>query len=65
MSLERKSSKQREKFDMSEEPEDLAVTRRDIVSFDQKRYNPSIIINSKLFRAPEKFLGGSEAKTKG
>jgi len=53
-----KSQKRKPRFDMKREPGAFAVAEIDVTVFDEKRYNPAIMINSKWFKAPEELLSG-------
>lgn len=43
-------------FDADKEEGDLPLAHLERSMLDRRRYNPSIIVNTRVFRAPEKFL---------
>lgn len=51
-----KLQKQKPEFDMKKEPKDFAVVERELSTYDAKRYNPAIVINTKRFRAPDRLF---------
>lgn len=49
-------SKKERHFDMSKEERDLPIAKLERSVLDRKRCNPSVLIDTSVFRAPRKIL---------